>query len=61
MYLETKLTLTYEDLKNMLDAMHDDGLFAEGDGCNLHLSVEDEIDKAIKDGTITVHDKEREK
>lgn len=60
MYPETKLTLTYEDLKNMLDAMHDDGLFAEGDGCNLHLSVEDEIDKAIKDGTITVHDKEHE-
>ena len=60
MYLETKLTLTYEDLKNMLDAMHDDGLFAEGDGCNLHLRVEDEIDKAIKDGTITVHDKEHE-
>lgn len=60
MRLETKLTLTYEDLKNMLDAMHDDGLFAEGDGCNLHLSVEDEIDKAIKDGTITVHDKEHE-
>lgn len=60
MYLETKLTLTYEDLKNMLDAMHDDGLFAKGDGCNLHLSVEGEIDKAIKDGTITAHDKECE-
>ena len=51
---DTILEISYADLKEMLDDFQSDGLNADGCGCALHLNEDEEIQYAIKNGTIRI-------
>ena len=50
----TKLIISYWDLKEMLLRFQMDGFNADGTICSLHLDEAEEIRDAIKDGYIQV-------
>lgn len=51
---DTILEISYADLKEMLDDFQSDGLDADGCGCALRLDEDEEIQYAIKNGTIRI-------
>ena len=53
---KTFLLLTYGKLKEMLEDMQFDGLWADGHGAALHLDPKKEIRHGLKDGTIKIID-----
>lgn len=51
---DTILKISYADLKQMLVDFQMDGLNADGCYCSLHLNEDEEIQYAIKNGTICI-------
>lgn len=51
---DTILKISYADLKQMLVDFQMDGLNAEGCYCSLRLNEDEEIQYAIKNGTICI-------
>lgn len=50
----TPLIITYGTLKEMLDEFQTDGYNSDGCSCSIYLDADEEIQDAIKDGTIKV-------
>lgn len=53
----TPLIITYGALKEMLDEFQTDGYNSDGCSCSIFLDADEEIQDAIKDGTIKVAEK----
>ena len=51
---DTQLIITYGALKEMLDEFQTDGYNSDGCSCSIYLNADEEIQDAIKDGTIKV-------
>ena len=50
----TKLQLTYEELKEMIEEAQRDALNADGCSCGIHYDADEEIELEIKRGYIKV-------
>ena len=57
----TPLIITYGTLKEMLDEFQTDGYNSDGCSCSIYLDADEEIQDAIKDGTIKVAKKKKKK
>lgn len=53
---DTKLVISYAELKDMLNEFQMDGINADGCTCGLHLDEDEEIAYGIKHGYIRVSD-----
>lgn len=58
---DTQLIITYGALKEMLDEFQTDGYNSDGCSCSIFLDADEEIQDAIKDGTIKVAKKGSDK
>lgn len=56
---DTILEISYADLKSILLEFQMDGLNADGCGCALHLDEDEEIQYAIKNGTIHIRENKK--
>ena len=56
---DTILEISYADLKQMLIDFQTDGLTADGCYCSLRLDEDEEIQYAIKNGTIRIRENKK--